>query len=152
MFDHVSWKRPEHPARVGIVVGALLLIVLLGAIFGGDLVQGPPAATNRPTAIVQLLPDEGELQPPEQEVGAVLVPDYSAQLTIDGHLIPQDQMTGDPGVGQFFFEPGPGKDFTKIPKGNTNAVIEWWPKTISTPEAAKAQQRLASYSWSFQVG
>jgi hypothetical protein len=144
--------RPQHPERVGIVVGALLLVVLLGAIFGPDLVQGPPASSNRPTAIVQLVPDEGELQPPEAEVGAVLNADYSAQLTIDGHLIPEDQMTGDAGVGQFYFEPGPGKDFTTIPKGNANAVIEWWPKTISTPEAAKAQQRLASYSWSFRVG
>jgi hypothetical protein len=148
----VSLTRPKHPARVGIVVAAILVVVNLAWLGGHYLVQGPPAASNRPAAIVQLLPDEGELQPPEQEVGAVLNSDYSAQLTIDGHLIPQDQMTGDPGVGQFFFEPGPGKDFTKIPKGNTNAVIEWWPKTIATPEAAKAQQRLASYSWSFQVG
>lgn len=148
----MSWTKPKHPGRVGIVV-VLVLIAVNFAIFAGrNQVNGPPAASNRPTAIVQLLPDEGELQPPQQEVGAVLSSDYSAQLTIDGHLIPQDQMTGDAGVGQFFFEPGPGKDFTTIPKGNTNAVIEWWPKTIATPEAAKAQQRLASYSWNFKVG
>jgi hypothetical protein len=148
----VSLTRPKHPARVGVVV-VLVLIAINFAIFAGrNQVNGPPAATNRPTAIVQLIPDEGELQPPEAAVGAVLNSDDSAQLTIDGHLIPADQMTGDAGVGQFFFEPGPGKDFTTIPKGNANAVIEWWPKTISTPEAAKAQGRLASYSWSFRVG
>ncbi len=114
--------------------------------------QGPPAASNRPTAVVELIPDEGALQVPEAPVGAVLNSDYNAQLTINGHLIPADQTTGDHNVGQWYFEPGPGKDFTTIPKGNANAVIEWWPKTIATPEAAKAQQRLASYSWSFRVG
>jgi hypothetical protein len=134
------------------VAGGILLVVTLVLIFGGDLVQGPPAATSRPTAIVQLIPNEGELQPPEAPVGAVLNPDLSAQLTINGHVIPLDQMTGDAGVGQFYFEPGPGKDFTTIPKGSVNAVIEWWPKTIGTPEAAKAQRRLASYSWTFRVG
>jgi hypothetical protein len=148
----VSLTRPKHPARVGVVVVTLLIVANLLFFFLRSVVQGPPAASKRPAAIVQLIPDEGELQVPEAPVGAVLSPDLSAQLTINGHLIPLDQMTGDAGVGQFYFEPGPGKDFTTIPKGSVNAVIEWWPKTIGTPEAAKAQQRLASYSWTFRVG
>ena len=78
--------------------------------------------------------------------------DFTAQLTIDGRLIPQDQLTGDPNLGEFFFDPGPGKEFRELPKGNSSAVVEWWPREISTPEEARAQRKLASYTWAFKVG
>jgi hypothetical protein len=148
----VSLTRPEHPLRVGIVAAVVLVVVNIAYFAGRNQVDGPPAANLRPTAIVVLSPNEGELQPPQEQVGAVLSSDFAAQLTIDNHVIPLDQMTGDAGIGQFYFQPGVGKEFTQLPKGAANAVIEWWPKTIPSIEQAKAQHRLSSYSWSFKVG
>src|SRR2546429_3649051 len=39
-----------------------------------------------------------------------------------------------PIFGQVFFDPGPGKDIREFSKGGHTAVIEWWPRTISTAE------------------
>ena len=67
-------------------------------------------------------------------------------------MIPADQITGDPNLGEYFFEPGPGKEFSEIPKGANHALIEWWPRSISTIEKAKAANKLAEYGWAFKVG
>jgi hypothetical protein len=147
----VSFTRPEHPLRVAVVAVAVLAGVNVAILGARSQVNGP-AAVQRPTAIVQLEPEEGQLTLPQGRVGAQLRTQFTAQLLIDNHLIPKDQTTGDPGLGEYYFEPAPGKEFGELPKGAHNAVVQWWPRAISTPEAAKAQGKLASYSWAFNVG
>ena len=146
----MSFRRPEHPERVALVVVVLLAVVTIAVLAGASQVNGP-AEVKRPVAIVQLIPNEGELVPPQNSVGAQVRTDFTAQLTIDGRLIPQDQVSGDPNLGEFFFEPGPNKEFSVLPKGHNSAVVEWWPRTISV-EQAHAQRRIGSYSWAFSVG
>ncbi|HYL53700.1 MAG TPA: hypothetical protein VEZ15_17130 [Acidimicrobiia bacterium] len=147
----MSFTRPEHPLRVALVAVAVLAGVNIAILGARSQVNGP-AAVQRPGAIVQLEPEEGQLTLPQGRVGAQLRTQFTAQLLIDNHLIPQDQTTGDPGLGEYYFEPGPGKEFGELPKGAHNAVVQWWPRAIATPEAAKAQGKLASYSWAFNVG
>jgi hypothetical protein len=147
----VSLTRPAHPARVALVA----VVVLAGinvAIWGAQSQVNGPAAVQRPVAIVQLEPEEGQLTLPQGRVGAQLRTDFTAQLLIDNQVIPQDQTTGDPSLGEFYFEPAPGKELRELAKGAHNAVVQWWPRAISTPESAKAQDKLASYSWAFKVG
>ncbi len=148
----MSLTRPAHPARVAIVA----VVVLAGinvAIWGAQSQENGPAAPQRPVAIVDLVPEEGQLSLPQGQVGAQLrTPDLTAQLLIDNQVIPQDQISGDPNLAEFFFDPGPGKEFRELSKGSHIAVVQWWPRAISTPESAKAQGKLASYSWTFKVG
>jgi len=147
----MSLTRPEHPWRVAIVAGALFLVIT-AAVIGAAAQQNGPATPRRPGAIVQLTPEEGQLALPQDTVGAQLRTDFSGQLTIDGRNIPQDQVSGDPNLGEFYFQPGPNKEFRELPKGQNSAVIEYWPRTIATAEEAKAQGKLGSYSWAFNVG
>jgi hypothetical protein len=133
-------------------VGAALIGVNV-LIWGGRAQVNGPAAKQRPIGITQLYPEEGELTLPQAEIGADLDPNFTGQISIDSRLIPQDQTTGDPNLGQIRFEPGPGKDLRELPKGAHNATVEWWPRTITAGvEAARARHELRSYTWAFKVG
>jgi hypothetical protein len=147
----VALSRPEHPARVAVVV-VVAVIAVNAAIFGALAQRNGPATKQRPQAIQDLFPQEGELQVPQAPVGADLINDYTGQLVIDGNVIPQDQITGDPTLGQVIFEPGPDKDLRELRKGAHNAVIEYWPKTVKDADQARVKKLLSSYSWSFEVG
>ncbi len=147
----MSLARPEHPLRVATVVVVAIVVVNL-AIWAGHTQVNGPAQRQRPVQIQQLFPQESDLQLPQGVVGADLENDYTGQLTIDHELIPQDQITGDPNLGEVLFAPGPGKDIRELSKGAHNAVIEFWPRRVSTPEEARARHLLGSYSWSFSVG
>lgn len=136
--------------RVVIVV-AILLVAVNAAIWGAHAQQSGPAEVRRPEQIVDLSPQEGETQIPQAPVEVDLRREYTGQLTIDGHPIPQDQITGDPNLGQIIFTPGPNMDFRELPHGANSAVVEYWPKTIQDADHARAKKLLASYSWSFHV-
>jgi len=151
MFTRVSLTRPDHPLRVGIVGGIVLVGVTLLIVGGVAQVNGP-ATIQRPNAIVMLEPNESDQLLPQGEVGAQLRSDFTGQLNIDGRPIPQDQITGDPNLGEVLFDPGPGKDIGEFSKGGHTAVIEFWPRTIATAEQARAQRVFNSYTWSFNVG
>jgi hypothetical protein len=152
MFVRVSLTRPANPVRVAIVAG----IVLVGVnvlIWGGRSQVNGPATVQRPDEIALLQPNESDQLLPQGEVGVQLTrADFTGQITIDGRVIPQDQITGDPNLGQLQFDPGPGKDIREFSKGGHTAVIEWWPRTIATAEAARAKGQFRSYTWSFNVG
>jgi hypothetical protein len=150
-FADVSLTRPQHPGRFAIVAGVLVLVVT-AAIYGASQQENGPAAVQRPGEISQVLPAEGQLALPQDMVGAQLHSGFSGQLTINGRNIPQDQVTGDPNLGEFFFQPGPNKEFQELPKGQNEAIIEYWPKPIATAEEARAEKKLASYRWPFNVG
>jgi hypothetical protein len=137
--------------RVAIVGGAFLVVANL-AIWGGRSQVNGPATVIRPDAIVVLEPDEGQLLLPQGRVGVQMRREYTAQILIDGRVIPQDQLSGNADVGQFVFEPGPGKEIDEFEKGAHEAIVEWWPREIVTPEEAEAQRKLGSYRWPFKVG
>jgi hypothetical protein len=147
----VSLTRPKNPTRV-VLVAAVVLVGINFLIWGGRSQVNGPANVQRPHEIVVLQPNESDQLLPQGEVGAQLRADFTGQITIDGNVIPQDQLSGDPSLGEVFFDPGPGKDVGEFSKGAHNAVIEWWPRTISSIEQARAQRQLRSYSWSFNVG
>jgi hypothetical protein len=147
----VPLRRPKNPARFAVVTGIVLVVVnvlIIGAVAQRD---GAPAA-DRPLEIQQLFPDEQALMLPQGSVGADLRDEFTGQVAIDGHLIPQDQTTIQLGLGIVVFEPGEGKDFVEFRKGAHNAIIQWWPRTITSPEEAKAKRQLRSYGWAFNVG
>ena len=137
--------------RVAIVVGALVVGVNI-LIFAGKSQVNGPATIQRPAEILQLQPNESDELLPQGEISAQLRANFVAQIAVDGKVIPQDQVTSTPSLGTIAFDPGPGKDIQQFAKGGHTAVLEWWPSTIQTAEAAKAQHQLRSYTWSFNVG
>jgi hypothetical protein len=147
----VSLTRPKNPARVAIVAG-IVLVGINVLIWGGRAQVNGPATVQRPQEIVVLEPNESDELLPQGEVGAQLRGQFNAQISIDGNVIPQDQVTETPGTDTIFFDPGPGKDIEEFTKGGHNAVLEWWPTNYTTAEQARAKRTLRSYSWSFNVG
>jgi len=147
----MALPRPRNPIRFAIVA-ALVIIGINVAIIGGRAQRNGPAESNRPVDIVALEPNEGQLVIPQGRVGAQLRTLYSGQLSIGGRPIPADQISGDPNLGEFFFDPGPGKEYRELPEGPLNAVVEWWPREYRTPEEARKKGLVAGYSWSFKVG
>jgi hypothetical protein len=136
---------------VAIVAGILLVGVNV-LIWGGRSQVNGPATVQRPNEIVTLEPNESDQLLPQGEVGAQLRANLTGQLSIDGKPIPQDQVDTDPSLGTIAFDPGPNKDIREFAKGGHTAVLEWWPTTFATAEAAKAKHELRSYTWSFNVG
>jgi hypothetical protein len=144
----VALRRPEHPERVAFVAVVVLIIVNL-AIFGTRKEVRGTAAPERPTGIVQLSPQENELVLAQSSIVVDLKPTYSARLSIDGHPIPDDQVTT-PNVGVLSFQPTPDHDIHRFAPGPHSATVEYWPRS-KTYEQAKAGQLLGSYTWSFKV-
>jgi hypothetical protein len=145
----VALRRPEHPERVAFVAVVVLIVVNL-AIFGTRKEVRGTAAPERPTGIVQLSPQEDELVLAQSSVIVDLKPSFTAQLSIDGHPIPDDQLDVEANVYELSFQPTPDHDIHRFAPGTHTATVEWWPRT-KTYEEAKAGRLLSSYSWNFKV-
>jgi len=145
----VALRRPEHPQRVAFVAVVVLIAANL-AIFGTRHEVRGTAAPERPTGIVQLSPQENELVLAQSSIVVDLKPSYTAQLSIDGHQIPDDQVDIQPDVFELSFQPTPDHDIHRFSPGPHAATIQYWPRT-KTFEQAKADQLLSGYTWNFKV-
>jgi hypothetical protein len=145
----VALRRPEHPERVAFVAVVALIVVNL-AIFGTRKEVRGTAAPERPTGIVQLSPQEDELVLAQSSVIVDLRPSYTAQLSLDGHLIPDDQVNVQSNIFELSFQPTPDHDIHRFAPGTHAATVEYWPRT-KTFEQAKAGRLLSSYTWTFKV-
>jgi len=145
----VALRRPEHPERVAFVAVVVLIVVNL-AIFGTRKEVRGTAAPERPTGIVQLSPQEDELVLAQSSVIVDLRPTYTAQLSLDGHLIPDDQVDVQSNIFELSFQPTPDHDIHRFAPGTHTATVEYWPRT-KTFEQAKAGRLLSSYTWTFKV-
>lgn len=80
-------------------------------------------------AVVTLEPQPGALALRQERIGVTLKSDSTlAQSTttgllIDGIGIPQDQIEVVPGLNQYFYTPGPGKEVATLPPGRNCATI-----------------------------
>jgi len=145
----VALRRPEHPERVAFVAVVVLIVVNL-AIFGTRKEVRGTAAPERPTGIVQLSPQEDELVLAQSSVIVDLRPTYTAQLSLDGRLIPDDQVDVQSNIFELSFQPTPDHDIHRFAPGTHTATVEYWPRT-KTFEQAKAGRLLSSYTWTFKV-
>ena len=137
--------------RVAVVALAALIVVNV-AIWGARAQQNGPPTGNRPDEVLDVTPAEADHVIPQNSVGYRLKTDFVGQLVLNDRLIPDDQVEGDPGLNIVTFEPGPGKEFRELPKGANNATVQYWARTVGSFEEAKKQQRLGSYTWTFNVG
>jgi hypothetical protein len=145
----VALRRPQHPGRVA-VVALIVLIAVNAAIFGARNSVRGTRAPQRPTAVLALAPQENDIALAQDKVVVTLKPEFAAQLSIDGQVIPDDQLTLDSTVNTRGFQPGSDKDITSFEPGTHTATVEYWPKE-KTYEDAKEGELLGSYSWNFKV-
>jgi hypothetical protein len=147
----VALRRPEHPERVAIVAVVVLVVANL-AYFGTKNEVRGTVSPERPAAILEIYPQEGDDIIPQATVVIDLRENYVGQLSIDGHLIPQDQVEiTHPNEFELSFEPTAGHDIHQFAPGPHNATIEYWPQN-DTYEKAKSGRELGTYTWSFKVG
>jgi hypothetical protein len=148
----VKLRRPKHPERVAIIAVVLLIVVNVAIIGTRSEVRGNPSSPQRSSAILDLSPQEGEHIIPQAPIVVSLQDIYTGQLSIDGRLIPLDQVTvRHPNLFELTFQPGAATDIRAFAPGPHIATIEYWPET-KTYEEAKAARVLGSYSWPFNVG
>ena len=128
----------------------VVLIVVNLAIFGTRKEVRGTAAPERPVGILQLSPQENELVLAQSSIVVDLRPSYTAQLSIDGRPIPDDQLSVEPNVFELSFQPTPDHDIHRFAPGTHTVTLEYWPRT-KTYEQAKQGQLLSSYTWNFKV-
>ena len=145
----MALRRPQHPERVAIIAVVVIVVVNLAII--GTLAEVRGSAPQKlGGAIVAVDPQQGENILPQAAISATVLARYTGQLTVDGRLIPQDQLDN-PSLYTFVFQPKAGHDITAFEPGAHNAAFEAWPDN-KTYEQAKAGHLLSSYSWRFNVG
>jgi hypothetical protein len=136
--------QPRKPLRLLIVVGGLLLAANVWIIAG--ISQRTNTEGTLPSAIEELIPKPGDLVSPQSEIGVNLRDDLSGVLQFDGAEIPLDQLVEQPTVGIITFDPGPGKDLSKLPQGTHTITVLYWPRSSTREKGTTA------YSWQFKVG
>ena len=147
----MALRRPEHPERVALVAVVVLVVANL-AYFGTKKEVRGTVAPERPAAILQLTPQEGEDIIPQAPIVVDLRVTYTAQLSVDGRLIPQDQVEiSHPNLFELSFQPTPAHDIHRFAPGPHIATVEYWPQN-QTYEKAKSGRQLGTYTWSFKVG
>jgi hypothetical protein len=145
-------RPPKHPGRVAIVAGILLVVVNAAIIGTRSEVRGKPPSPERPSQVLNIQPQEGDHIIPQAPIVIALKDEYTGQLSIDGRLIPLDQVTvRNPNLFELTFQPSEGKDIEAFEPGAHTATIEFWPATKEYEEA-KAAREVGTYAWSFNVG
>jgi hypothetical protein len=148
----VALRRPEHPERVAVVAVVVLIVANLAYFGTKKEVRGTVAPPERPAAVVDLSPQEGGDIIPQASIVVDLRDNFTGQLSIDGHLIPQDQVViTHPNQFDLSFQPTAAHDIHQFAPGPHSAEIEYWPE-LETYEKAKSGQELYSYRWNFKVG
>lgn len=100
-------------------IAGLLLIaatVALVVVFTSDD-GGPEEVTRFPSPVVRVVPAPGALAVRQDRVGIVLEQGYRAELSIGGRPIPIDQMTVNEPLGEYFYQPQPGREIEAFAAG-----------------------------------
>jgi hypothetical protein len=148
----------RRPQRV-LFVGAGLLIALNFLILAGR--SNPSDKPTLPEHVQQVFPEPQNVIRPQDSVGAQLDSGFQGQLSINGQVVPDDQITGDPNLGVVTFHPGCDGSHGNIsasqcgmktlPIGTIDLRIDFWPQGQSI-ETARLKNTLQTYAWQAKVG
>jgi hypothetical protein len=125
-----------------LVTTALLLLAVVVSVVGLQSVRDTRAASCSYGVVTKLFPCPGDTDLRQGQIGVVMAPGWQADLSVDGTVIPKDQISvQDTG---FFYTPGPGSATGALAPGHHTARVVF-SQTI-TGEAS-AQQ----YAWNFST-
>jgi hypothetical protein len=139
-------RKQIHPWRVVIVVGGLALVVSLVLVLGynSDTSDQGKQAVN--SDVDQLAPAPGSLAKPQDDIEVHLRNGLTGVLVLNGKRLPEDQQLIDPATSTIRFQPGEGREVSRLPAGTNNvAVLYWDQRQGGEPPNPK------SYGWSFRV-
>ena len=135
-----------HPWRVVIVVGALALVVSLLLVLGYNSDTSDQGRQAISSDISQLAPAPGRLAKPQDAIEIHLRSGLTGVLVLNGKRLPEDEQVIDNATSTIRFQPGEGREVSRLPAGTNNAAVLYWSQTEAEPARPK------SYGWSFRVG
>ena len=136
--------RPRLVTLPRVVISVLLAFSVAGMYLAFTLHDDSPNPRLRPQAVRTVSPEPGSLQLRQGEIFAELEPTYRGSLTINGVVIPDDQVAVIEGLNRYSFTPGAGQEIEELPAGRTCAVVSY--------ERVDAAGELpASFRWCFEV-
>jgi len=133
VFEHWFVKKWLAPL---LVVGAAGILAIAILIPKGD----DPASPNQ--VIEAVVPANGDEVLSQVDVGVDLIEGYTAELSINGVSIPEDELRRVDGLGQIYFRPDEGKVIESLRPETNCARILYWP-------LSQGRQAASSYQWCF---
>jgi len=129
-----------------IVVGGLALVVSLFAFLGFNSDTSDQGRQALNSDVRQVRPAPGSIAAPQTDVEVRLQSGLTGVLVLNGKRLPEDQLVIDNSTSTIRFQPGEGKEVSRLPAGRNDLAVLYWGQT--EPEPAKPK----SFGWSFQVG
>jgi hypothetical protein len=153
----VAAARRRDLKRVLFVVVGLLVAINFLVLAGRS---HPSDTAHLPLHVQALLPLPEQQIDRGDTVGAQLDSGYQGLIYINGAVVPPDQITGDPGLGEVTFRPGCAGarsgvsasecQLRNFDPGTLNLRIDYWPSSESYETAVKKKD-VASYAWQASV-
>ena len=106
--DRPTIRSIVTPRRLIVSIAVVLGLGLIG--FGFSSTRNTAAPDYKDAAVEGTYPKPGERDLRQARIGIDLASGYTAQLKIDGVLIPDDQVERVIGLDQYFYTPGPGTE------------------------------------------
>lgn len=132
LLDRTTPRRIIYASLLAIAFGVMYFAIQTG--------QGSTiSASERHPAIEVLIPANQSDVLRQSNVGIDLVDGYIAQLTLNGTIIPDDQISGDPGQGQYMFQPGTGQVIETLASGLNCASATFWKASVGSSHSAVVQ-------------
>jgi hypothetical protein len=136
----------QHPGRVAIVLGVVLLVLNLGVILLATADTSEKGLRPLPNDIESISPERGELTGLVDTITVNLRDDMTGVLVVDGIEIPEDQLDRVVGLQVVSFRPGPGKEIPRFRAGDNTVLVRYW--------RGRLQDRPAdpfTFGWSFRA-
>lgn len=127
-----------------------LLIILLLSIVAITVVIAISSSDTNPVTVNNsqvraVTPTPGGLHTPRGDIVINLEPGLQGRLSIDGQIIPDDEIIFIPGEGSLTFRPQIDHTFEMFEAKTYSAEITFWPEGQREPSNSQ------TYSWDFKV-
>ena len=143
------------PRRIVIVLLLAVGVAAMWWAFSSDGRQEDPAATDpgaqsdsggdvAQEAVERFVPQEGEQILRQDQVGVDLKPGYDADLVVEGHLIPEDQLDKVEAQNEVYYRPGPDKEVRALDAGEMCV-------TARVRDLRRPDQPARDVRWCFRV-
>ena len=127
-----------------VVSSVLLAGALAGFVVAFVMHEEDPELAAKPRQVTAVSPEPGTLQLRQTEIFVELDPSYKGSLSINGTLIPDDQLDVIGGLNRISFTPGKGKELRSLPPGRNCSEVTFEPAVGAGADAGR-------YRWCFNV-
>lgn len=110
--------------RQRAIAGLLLIAAVVGLVVLFTEDSDRPEVDRFAAPVVRVVPEPGDLVLRQARVGIVLEQGYDAVLTIGDTRIPEDQLIVNDALGEFFYQPGPGREIEAFAEGSHCVVAD----------------------------